>query len=148
MILAHIPKQKGIYALIVEVPQSCFVHIGKLGGFLFKPAYYAYIGSAQGGLYMRIKRHLNKEKKIHWHIDYLLKKADVKRVVFSITAERIECQVAQRLISRLPYLPGFGVSDCKCKSHLFYHPQKEQLIKEVITAFSPYLCTVVPPLEP
>lgn len=138
-----IPSQKGVYALIVEVPQKKFVTVGKLGGFLFEPGFYAYIGSAQRGLYIRFKRHLNKNKKKHWHIDYLLDEALPHAGVFSITADRIECQVAQRLATRLHSTPGFGVSDCTCESHLFYHPEKEILQKEVINAFCPYLCSVI-----
>ncbi|MCD6320346.1 MAG: GIY-YIG nuclease family protein [Candidatus Desulfofervidaceae bacterium] len=139
----QIPTQKGVYALIIEISQKNFITVGKLGGFLFEPGFYAYIGSAQRGLRIRFKRHLNKEKKKQWHIDYLLDKAFPYAGIFSITADRIECQVAQRLATRLPFTPGFGVSDCNCESHLFYHPQKDILQKEVINAFCPYLCSVI-----
>jgi len=138
-----IPNQKGVYALIVEVPEEKFITVGKLGGYLFEPGFYAYIGSAQRGLRVRFKRHLNKKKKKHWHIDYLLDETILQAGIFSITADRIECQVAQKLGTRLFSIPGFGVSDCTCESHLFHHPEREMLQKEIIYAFSPYLCSVI-----
>ncbi len=139
----RIPSQKGVYALIIEVDSQIFVPVGKLGGFLFRPGYYAYVGSAQAGLRIRLRQHLNKKKNKYWHVDYLLAKARVKDVVFSITADKIECQVAQNLLMRLPCTLGFGVSDCQCESHLFYHPQRDQLLKEVGDAFSPYLYSII-----
>ena len=141
--MEDIPRQKGVYSLLFELPKEKFISIGKLGGFLFKPGFYAYIGSAQCGLKMRLRRHLNNKKKKYWHIDYLIERANIKAIVFSITAERIECKVAQVLSQRLPCLPGFGVSDCKCESHLYYCPHFKILKKEVMNAFSPFLCMFI-----
>jgi len=33
---------------------------------------------------------------------------------------REECNIAEKLDERLFSIPGFGCSDCRCKSHLFY----------------------------
>jgi len=138
-----IPRQKGVYSLLFELPKKKFIPIGKLGGFLFKPGFYAYIGSAQCGLRMRLKRHINHKKKNYWHIDYLTEKTRIQAIVFSITAEKIECKVAQVLSQRLSCFPGFGVSDCDCESHLYYCPHFEKLKKEVMNAFSPSLCMFI-----
>ncbi|MDL1955675.1 MAG: GIY-YIG nuclease family protein [Candidatus Desulfofervidus auxilii] len=138
-----IPRQKGVYALILRAEEKRFIVVGNRGGYLIKPGFYAYIGSAQRGLAIRLKRHLNLKKKKHWHIDYLLDYTQPIAVIVSITSKRIECQVAQSLLPLLSFLPGFGVSDCRCKSHLYYHPSLKVLEKEVMKAFSPYPCTFI-----
>lgn len=75
------------------------------------------------GLKHRISRHLIKVKKLHWHIDYLLNKAKIIKVVTYKTNKKVECQLNKNIQS----LPGakiivkkFGSSDCKCTSHLTY----------------------------
>ena len=62
--------EKGVYVLIIHLSQERDIVVGKLGELSFKKGYYAYVGSALGGLEGRIKRHFRKEKKAHWHIDY------------------------------------------------------------------------------
>jgi len=64
----------------------------------------------------RLERHLRKEKKLHWHIDYLLRESEIEEIFLS---EREECEVAKAFLP-FGYVPGFGCSDCLCRSHLFY----------------------------
>lgn len=66
----------------------------------------------------RILRHLRKKKKKFWHIDYLLQYAEVKKVW---TSDLPEEKIAEFLSGKMeiPVL-GFGSSDVKSKSHLFY----------------------------
>jgi Uri superfamily endonuclease len=141
--MKQIPTQKGVYALLLSISEEKFICIGKLGGGLFKPGFYAYIGSAQGGLRIRIRRHLNKKKKKCWHIDYLSEKAQVRGVILSITAEKIECRVAQKLARNLSFLAGFGVSDCLCESHLYWCSNFDGLKKEITMAFVPSPCMFI-----
>ncbi|MGB2770006.1 MAG: GIY-YIG nuclease family protein, partial [Candidatus Zixiibacteriota bacterium] len=70
--------QKGIYQLLIRLPESVHIQIGKRGRYRFPKGYYIYTGSAKNGFRGRIKRHLRKEKKHFWHIDYLLDHASVK----------------------------------------------------------------------
>jgi Uri superfamily endonuclease len=42
---------------------------------------------------------------------------------------------AQRLSQRLPWVTGFGCSDCKCRSHLFYCKNPSTLETIVSDAF-------------
>ena len=65
---------KGTYCLLIHLKQDSKITIGKLGEKNFQKGYYIYVGSALNSLKTRIQRHLRKEKKIHWHIDYLLNK--------------------------------------------------------------------------
>lgn len=107
--------------------------VGSLGKRSFRTGYYVYVGSAMGGLKERVGRHMKRRKRIHWHVDYLLTRA---RVVDFIFAEgRAECEVARNLSYRLQPIEGFGSSDCKCLTHLFYYPDISVLIAVTAEAF-------------
>ncbi|HDI12653.1 MAG: GIY-YIG nuclease family protein [Hadesarchaea archaeon] len=125
----------GTYSLIVHVPYSLAISVGGLGNVKFKSGYYAYIGSAMGGLEKRIGRHLSKKKKIYWHIDHLLLHARAVDVITAPGKIRKECEIAEELAKRLPYVDGFGSSDCTCRSHLFYSSDLSELITHVLNGF-------------
>ena len=125
---------KGTYVLLIHVPFSLIIPVGDLGSIHFKAGYYAYVGSALGGLEHRISRHLREQKRVHWHIDYLLSRSRIVDVVFAETVDRKECAIANRLKERLSSVRGFGCSDCKCSSHLFYHPDLAHLTTEILNA--------------
>jgi Uri superfamily endonuclease len=113
---------KGVYILAVPLPRRSLMKIGALGFIDFKKGFYVYTGSAMGGLEQRIARHLRKNKKLHWHIDYLLAKAEIKKVLVKESNMKTEeCSTARKLKDGggAPVY-GFGCSDCKCKSHLFH----------------------------
>ncbi|MFC1537592.1 GIY-YIG nuclease family protein [Gemmatimonadota bacterium] len=99
--------------------------IGKLETFTFPSGIYIYTGSARGGggLYPRLKRHLAGPDKLHWHIDYLSVKAVNKSFYVVRTEKPLECEL-NRAVASLPgsriVAPGFGSSDCRCRSHLHY----------------------------
>lgn len=120
---------KGVYTILVRVSSSAFVNVGKLGRFEFS-GLYAYTGSAQGrgssSLNGRVSRHLGlrDEKRVRWHIDYLLAHSQT-RVEGAAVSETIvkskECQVSKNifcLAKSFPPVMGFGSSDCCCDSHL------------------------------
>ncbi|MBI9045452.1 MAG: GIY-YIG nuclease family protein [Anaerolineaceae bacterium] len=101
--------------------------IGKLGCFYFPEGSYYYVGSAKGlgGVKARIKRHLRKTKKKHWHIDYLLAEAEVNDIYLHRGDQLSECDLIDLLLTRqgneFP-APGFGASDCRggCEAHLVF----------------------------
>ncbi|HOU25076.1 MAG TPA: GIY-YIG nuclease family protein [Anaerolineae bacterium] len=119
------PATPGTYALVLELPRSARVRIGRLGTFRFPAGCYIYVGSAlgPGGLRARLERHCRRRKKMHWHIDYLLARARIAAVRHDASGERLECAWA-RNYEKCPgvsiIVPGFGASDCSCRSHLFY----------------------------
>jgi Uri superfamily endonuclease len=113
------------YLLQIEVDRNLKTQVGKLGNLYFRKGYYLYVGSAKRGLEARIKRHLRKDKKIFWHIDYLLQKKGVRISQVWVGTQK-ECWIAKRLAREgFEVKEGFGSSDCHCLSHLFYSPQKE-----------------------
>lgn len=119
----------GTYVLVIYLQKRKKIGIGRLGTFSFHRGYYLYIGSAfgPGGLNSRIRRHLQRTKKHHWHIDYLAAAATIKEVWFSSNSDKYECRWTNILkgISELQLLvPDFGSSDCSCHSHLFYSKKR------------------------
>jgi Uri superfamily endonuclease len=112
---------KGVYVLIIEVNKDTSLNVGALGKSTFKKGLYAYIGSAQNDLEHRVKRHVRKEKRKFWHVDYLLDDDATKVVkVFHKQADKTgECAIAKAIGERGEPIDDFGSSDCNCKSHLF-----------------------------
>ena len=112
---------KGIYVLIIQVDKDINLKIGALSRIAFTKGLYAYVGSAQTNLEQRIKRHLRKEKRKFWHIDYLLDNnaAKIIEVLFKKANKTEECKTARSISERNKPIDGFGCSDCNCKSHLF-----------------------------
>lgn len=122
----HFRSSKGSYVLMLWLAEPRTIGVGKLGECAFQAGYYFYVGSAlgAGGLAGRLKHHCN-PRKLHWHVDYLRSIAELQEIWFTADEQRRECQVVAEL-ARLPQLtrpfPGFGSSDCRCLSHLFYCP--------------------------
>jgi len=116
---------KGTYALVLHLEGREEIAVGKLGTFSFPAGYYLYVGSAlgPGGLDARLARHRRRDKKLHWHIDYLLEHAQLVEVWSAVSTARLEClwaQAARQLPGNETPVPGFGSSDCRCRSHLIY----------------------------
>lgn len=121
-------KMKGAYILIAKLKKDENLEIGSLGRLKFKRGFYAYVGSGMGNLYMRVLRHLKKDKKLHWHIDYFLKKAKILGIYFKISNEKEECKIAKTLDKKFSSVKNFGCSDCRCKSHLFYSKKFKKIM--------------------
>ena len=113
----------GSYALLIHVQAEAELPVGRLGRMCFPAGYYLYCGSAQGGLEGRLRRHLRREKRVHWHVDYLLAVGRVAGAWVLPGREHVECAWA-RLAVDLPgarlAVAGFGSSDCRCRGHLVY----------------------------
>ena len=111
---------KGSYILLIELPEEQTITLGSLKSIHFVQGYYAYVGSAMSGLEARLNRHLRSDKNLHWHIDYLLQKAHIDDIIVCENEERLECRIAGAIGSQFDDIPGFGCSDCRCPSHLFF----------------------------
>lgn len=116
---------KGSYILLTELKEDKAIKIGKLGNVYFKKGFYVYIGSALNGLEHRIDRHFRKDKKKHWHIDYLLPHVMIKDIFYTENDFREECNFANKFEKNFFSIKNFGCSDCGCKSHLFYGLKNE-----------------------
>ena len=118
---------KGTYVLLIENDRVRNINIGRLGKLAFIPGYYIYVGSALNNLEKRIQRHCSSNKKIFWHIDYLLEEMEICEVFRIESNHRLECMVAQKFAECFFPVSGFGCSDCKCKSHLFFNEDNRQI---------------------
>lgn len=127
--------KRGSYILLLDLASAVALDVGKAGHYQFASGSYLYIGSAlgPGGVRARLRHHLKRSEKPHWHIDYLRHHASVAQIWFVETGEGLEHHWAG-LVAQLqgcqPVTPGLGASDCGCKTHLFYFqhpPQIEQL---------------------
>jgi Uri superfamily endonuclease len=113
----------GTYVLVIQMVRDTDLRVSRLGVVAFPRGYYCYVGSAMGpgGLRARLARHLRQQKKPHWHIDYLLRRAPLVETWSAPSAARLECAWVRALL-QLPgaTLPvrGFGSSDCHCPAHL------------------------------
>ena len=116
----------GTYALILESSSKKSMKIGGLGNLLVQPGFYTYIGSAlgTGGLKARVSHHLNTHRRAHWHIDYLRKITPLVEVWYRSGRDRFEHQWAEEMKRLSLPIPGFGCSDCTCRSHLFFSDTK------------------------
>jgi Uri superfamily endonuclease len=130
---------KGIYVLILRTENEKSINVGKIGLFVFKPAYYAYVGSAMSGI-QRLKRHLENLKRVsienkHWHIDYIIPYCKLIEWVFAECSEPgKEEKLAIYLSKKLDYVKGFGASDSRAPSHLFKNSDLKKLKREIIKA--------------
>jgi len=125
---------KGSYLLLVRLATGKDILIGKLGYIHFPKASYAYVGSAMNGFKARLGHHFKKGKRPHWHIDYLLNEADVSQIILYSSEQREECVLAQALAKGFQSIPGFGSSDCKCGSHLYFGDSEDSMKERVIQA--------------
>jgi sugar fermentation stimulation protein A len=114
-------KDRGSYLLILRFKDKKPIEVGKLGKIMIQEGYYIYVGSAMSNLSARIKRHRQKRKKMHWHIDYLSGIADEFFSIPIRSSQRQECEIAHALSSIMSQgASGFGSSDCRCATHLFW----------------------------
>ena len=126
---------KGCYCLIIKVDKTSTIKIGKkLGKIQFKKGFYVYVGSAMNSLESRLKRHISNEKKLRWHIDYLLKKAEIVDIIYNEN-RKVECELSQYLASKTTGIKDIGCSDCECKSHLYYIKNRDEAIECVKDAY-------------
>ena len=123
-------RESGSYILVISLVRDASITVGKLGRFSFPLGYYLYTGSALGGLSRRLHRHLKNEKKLYWHIDYLLEHSEIMEVWYISSTSRLECLLARatrNLRGAIMPARGFGASDCRCPSHLVYFPARPRL---------------------
>lgn len=130
-------KLKGTYCLLIDLKYDSTINIGKLGRLDFKKGEYVYVGSALNSLESRIKRHLSSDKKLHWHVDYILahENTEIIDVIYAVNDHKMECKVAHIIAEKGVGVNNFGCSDCKCRSHLFYFENLDDLEKYCLKSF-------------
>ncbi|QSZ67475.1 DUF123 domain-containing protein [Methanofollis aquaemaris] len=118
---------RGIYCLVFQ-NRAATLRVGALGEVAFREGWHLYVGSAQGpgGLGARVGRHVRlaekRDRNPRWHVDRLLLSETfvLRGVVCGATEDDLECRLAAAIGGEA--IEGFGCSDCRCFSHLFYRP--------------------------
>lgn len=127
---------KGAYVLFFEVPGEVEIEVGlKRKKRWTLSGTYAYVGSAMKSLEKRVERHLRKDKRKRWHIDYAMEHAIPIAVLLIETELRIEEQLSALLARHFRIVPGFGASDLKTKSNLFAVGSLEELVRLISNEF-------------
>ncbi|AUB61278.1 GIY-YIG nuclease family protein [Methanobacterium subterraneum] len=128
---------KGTYCLLIDLNRNESIGIGKKGEIQFKKGVYVYVGSALNSLEGRIRRHLRKNKKMHWHVDYLLDNSSsgIIDVFYNADGVKHECELAKEISINGGKIEGFGCSDCKCPAHLFYFQNESQATLNCLEGF-------------
>lgn len=121
---------KGTYCLLINLNKSRRIKIGKLGTYYFPKGNYVYVGSGMNNIEKRVARHKSKQKKNHWHIDYLLNHARITNTIMIPAIKKNECEIS-KLISTKETVRKFGSTDCKCRTHLHYFKTKEEMSKQL-----------------
>jgi len=125
---------KGCYCLMISLNDTQTIKIGKLGIIKFKKGCYVYVGSAMNSLEARLARHLSEDKKLHWHIDYLLRKSEITDIIYNEN-RKVECELSRYISARTESVENFGCSDCGCESHLHYFKNRNEAIECVEDAY-------------
>lgn len=117
-------SQSGTYAIVLRCSDEVRISIGRLGESQLRTGHNIYIGSAfgPGGVRARVLRHNQREKRRHWHIDYLREHMSLVEAWYTHDFERREHRWVDVMndMSLALFLTGFGSSDCGCYSHLFH----------------------------
>ena len=109
------------YVLKIGLDKDTQIDVGKLKNLRFERGVYFYVGSARKNVAARITRHYSKNKKIFWHIDYLLSWRHAVLKTTLVHNDNNECQTAQFLYKNgYSFVKSFGSSDCRCPAHLFF----------------------------
>lgn len=121
--MASLDANPGTYVLSLQSDQRRSLRVGRRE-VVIESGYYLYVGSAfgPGGVRARISRHNRCSKPKHWHVDYLREVSILLRAWISYQSNRLEHVWANRLLNEpgLEAVTGFGCSDCRCDSHLFF----------------------------
>ncbi|RKX58303.1 MAG: GIY-YIG nuclease family protein [Thermodesulfobacteriota bacterium] len=111
------------YVLVLKTMEETNIHVGRLGNVFLKRGLFLYIGSAKKALQKRVGRHLVKDKKLFWHIDYILNSRKVSIIeVWTKEADQ-ECETAciiDNFTGAMVVRKGLGSSDCRCPAHFYF----------------------------
>jgi len=116
----------GAYLLVIDLAETVAFATAATGPVELPAGRYGYCGSARGagGIGARVRRHLRRDKRMHWHVDRLTAAGRV--VAVHAAPGGSECALLRRLLAvpgaTIP-AAGFGSSDCRrCPAHLVALP--------------------------
>lgn len=121
----RITDARGAYMLLLRLDVPVTVPSGRNSPFRLEPGWLIYCGSARGpgGLRARLRRHVRRDKPLHWHVDRLtIAAAEIGAIPIP---DGDECALIAALLRQPAFsvaVSGFGNTDCRvCESHLLRH---------------------------
>ncbi|MDP8003317.1 MAG: GIY-YIG nuclease family protein [Caldisphaera sp.] len=126
-----LPNDKGLYIIGFQIVNRIKFNINKK---LYKldNGFVIYVGSAGNGLRDRLKRHLLKNKRIKWHIDYLSSSIDSLPIfIFYVKGNYgviKEDNLASLLKKSFTNIGMLGSTDSK-EPHLFYSDNEQKILE-------------------
>lgn len=126
---------RGSYFLVIGLDTKKEVHTkGRV--FNLKPGYYVYVGSAMNSLEKRVARHFRKNKKLHWHIDFLLKEAELLRAYLIPNEKRLEEKLSLEVAKFGEPVEGFGAGDIRVSTNLYrFEGEPDETLVKILKGF-------------
>ena len=123
---------KGSYFLVIRLEEGRRIRTkGKT--FELKPGYYVYVGSAMNSLEKRVARHFRREKRLHWHIDYLLKEAELLRAYLIPSEVKLEEELSREVSRFGEPVPGFGAGDVRVSTNLYrFENEPDEVLTRIL----------------
>lgn len=109
---------KGSYLLVIRLSRGRNIKT-KGRSFDLKQGYYVYVGSAMNSLEKRVERHFRKDKKFHWHIDFLLAEAELIGAYLIPSEVRLEEVLSREVAKHGEPVVGFGAGDVSVSTNLY-----------------------------
>ncbi len=109
---------RGSYFLVIRLDDKKSIKT-KGKQFILDKGFYVYVGSAMNSLEKRVERHFKKSKKLHWHIDFLLKNAELLRAYLIPSEMRLEETLSMEVSKYGRSIDNFGSSDVSTPSNLY-----------------------------
>lgn len=82
----------------------------------------------------RVERHFREDKKLHWHIDYLLKEAELLRAYLIPSEERLEERLSLEVSKFGEPVEGFGAGDVRVSTNLYrFEEEPDKILVGVLT---------------
>jgi Uri superfamily endonuclease len=123
---------KGSYLLVIRLDEDKTV-CTKAREFPLKAGYYVYVGSAMNSLKKRVARHFSREKKLHWHIDYLLKEAELLRAYLIPSEKRLEERLSLEVSKFGEPVEGFGAGDVSVSANLYrFNEEPDKVLVKIL----------------
>jgi len=123
---------KGSYFLVIRLEEERRIRT-KGKAFELKPGYYVYVGSAMNSLEKRVARHFRREKRLHWHIDYLLKESELLRAYLIPSGVKLEEELSREVSRFGEPVPGFGAGDVRVSTNLYrFENEPDEVLRGIL----------------
>jgi Uri superfamily endonuclease len=118
---------RGAYFLVIYLPKESEITT-KGRRFCLRGGYYVYVGSAMNSLEKRVARHFRRDKKLHWHIDFLLKEGELLRAYMIPSEERLEESLSVEVSKYGEPVKDFGAGDVRVETNLYRFDEEPDVI--------------------